>query len=222
MLAGAAAALLLAVSPTALYDVPDLRSVEGDRTAVPQSAPPAPQVAEDVPEIKPAAPVTPETTPQIGPQVAATQAPAPAEPQIADEADGPINRSAATQPAKPAPPVAPAQTSKPVRDAARSRVRPPAVHTSPAPRAPDVEPAKPAEDDIGALVASLETHNGGVAGVQEASMPSALSASASASPQSECEPYTSPTNFAAHGQDVHGLACRDASGRWWLVNQQSE
>jgi hypothetical protein len=210
ILAGAAAALLLAVSPTALYDVPDPRFAVGDMPAEPQPAPPTPQM-------------TAETAPQIVPQAPATQPPAPAQPPIADEADVPVNQSAANQPAKPAPPaVAPAQRSKPVRDAARSHLRRPAVHTSPAPRAPDVQPAKPAEDDIGALVASLETHNGGAANVQEASMPSAPSASASASPQSACEPYTSPTNFAEHGQDVHGLACRDATGRWWLVNQQSE
>lgn len=37
-----------------------------------------------------------------------------------------------------------------------------------------------------------------------------------------CEPYVSQVDFSGHQAHVGGLACHDANGRWWLMNQQRE
>lgn len=37
-----------------------------------------------------------------------------------------------------------------------------------------------------------------------------------------CEPYVSQVDFLDHQTQVGGLACHDANGRWWLMNQQHE
>lgn len=35
-----------------------------------------------------------------------------------------------------------------------------------------------------------------------------------------CQPYLSQVDFSGHAARVTGLACHDATGRWWLVSQQ--
>jgi hypothetical protein len=42
----------------------------------------------------------------------------------------------------------------------------------------------------------------------------------SADPQ--CQPYVSDVDFTMRKASVRGLACRDATGAWWLVDQQTE
>jgi len=43
---------------------------------------------------------------------------------------------------------------------------------------------------------------------------------AAAEPQ--CQPYVSSVDYAGSSASVHGLACRDATGRLWLMDQRSE
>lgn len=43
---------------------------------------------------------------------------------------------------------------------------------------------------------------------------------ASATPR--CEPYVSTVNYTGAAVRVHGFACHDSSGRWWLMNQHAE
>jgi hypothetical protein len=40
--------------------------------------------------------------------------------------------------------------------------------------------------------------------------------------QPQCQPYASRVDFAGRAGQVHGLACRDAAGKWWLMNQRTE
>ncbi|HUZ34057.1 MAG TPA: AAA family ATPase [Xanthobacteraceae bacterium] len=37
-----------------------------------------------------------------------------------------------------------------------------------------------------------------------------------------CQPYLSQVDFSGHAARVTGLACHDATGRWWLMSQQHE
>jgi type II secretory pathway predicted ATPase ExeA len=40
--------------------------------------------------------------------------------------------------------------------------------------------------------------------------------------QPRCEPYVATINYAGSNANVRGTACHDASGQWWLMDQQVE
>jgi type II secretory pathway predicted ATPase ExeA len=42
------------------------------------------------------------------------------------------------------------------------------------------------------------------------------------SAQPQCQPYVSQVDFAGRTAQVRGLACRDPTGKWWLMNQRTE
>ncbi len=90
------------------------------------------------------------------------------------------------------------------RAAAHSRA--PGV-AAPWPSAPEARPAPRKDEGVQLAVARLSP-------VAPAKIAPGLAGGA------QCLPYVSNVNYASQEAHVHGLACHDLQGHWWIMNQQ--